>query len=127
MKIVDQLMRRLSERTATIGVVGMGYAGLPLACRFGEAGFRTIGLDIDGAKIGELAAGRSYIGHIGDIRIARLVRNGRFLPSADLTRIAECDVAIICVPTPLKEGNVPNLDYVLATPRPSATTFTTGC
>ena len=117
MKIADQLISRLSERTATVGIIGMGYAGLPLACRFAEAGLRTIGLDIDCAKIGELAAGRSYIGHIGGERIARLVQSGGFVPSADLTRIAECDVAIICVPTPLKEGNIPNLEFVLSTAR----------
>lgn len=117
MKIADQLMSRLGERTATIGVLGMGYAGLPLACRFAEAGFRTVGLDIDGFKIRELAGGRSYIGHIPGEYIAGLVRSGRFFPSADMTRIADCDVAIMCVPTPLGEGSTPNLEYVTATAR----------
>ena len=117
MKIADQLMSRLGERTATIGVLGMGYAGLPLACRFAEAGFRTVGLDIDAFKIHELAGGRSYIGHIPGEHIAGLVRSGRFFPSADMTRIADCDVAIMCVPTPLGEGSTPNLEYVTATAR----------
>jgi UDP-N-acetyl-D-glucosamine dehydrogenase len=117
MKIADQLMSRLGERTATIGVLGMGYAGLPLACRFAEAGFRTVGLDIDGFKIHELAGGRSYIGHISSQYIAGLVRSGRFFPSADMARIADCDAAIMCVPTPLGEGATPNLEYVTATAR----------
>jgi|ERR1019366_5160861 UDP-N-acetyl-D-glucosamine dehydrogenase len=117
MKIADQLMSRLGERTATIGVLGMGYAGLPLACRFAETGFRTVGLDIDRFKIHELANGRSYIGHIPSEHIASLVRSGRFFPSADMARIAECDVAIMCVPTPLGEGSTPNLEYVTATAR----------
>jgi UDP-N-acetyl-D-glucosamine dehydrogenase len=115
MKFADQLMSRLAERTATVGVLGMGYAGLPLACRFAEAGYRTIGLDIDGYKIHELANGRSYIGHIAGAAIAKLVKTGRFAPSADMTRLAACDVAIMCVPTPLGEGSTPNLEYVVAT------------
>jgi UDP-N-acetyl-D-glucosamine dehydrogenase len=117
MKIADQLMSRFSERTASIAVLGMGYAGLPLACRFAEAGFRTIGLDTDGFKIHELASGRSYIGHIPGNYIAGLIRSGRLFPSADMSRIADCDVAIICVPTPLGEGSTPNLEYVTATAR----------
>ncbi len=117
MKIAHQLMNRLGERTATIGVLGMGYAGLPLACRFAEAGFRTIGLDTDVSKIHELAGGRSYIGHIANEQIERSVASGRLFPSADMARIADCDVAIICVPTPLGEGAVPNLEYVTATAR----------
>lgn len=117
MKIADQLISRLGERTATIGVLGMGYAGLPLACRFAEAGFRTIGLDVDAHKISELINGRSYIGHIPGDHIAELVRSGQFLPSAEMAQIAECDLAIICVPTPLGEGSSPNLEYVMATAR----------
>ncbi len=117
MRIADQLISRLGERTATVGVLGMGYAGLPLACRFAEAGFRTIGLDIDGFKIHELACGRSYIGHIAGEHIAGLVRSGRFFPSGEMGRIADCDLAIICVPTPLGEGSSPNLEYVTATAR----------
>ncbi len=115
MKVADQLMRRLRERTATVGILGMGYAGLPLACRFAECGFRTIGLDIDRSKIDELVAGRSYIGHIQSDHIADLVSTGRLLPSADMVPLADCDVAIICVPTPLSEGSTPNLEYVIAT------------
>jgi UDP-N-acetyl-D-glucosamine dehydrogenase len=115
MKVADQLMRRLRERTATVGILGMGYAGLPLACRFAECGFRTIGLDIDRSKIDELGAGRSYIGHIPSNHIGDLVSRGMLLPSTDMAQIADCDVAIICVPTPLGEGATPNLQYVIAT------------
>ncbi len=117
MKIADQLMSRLGERTATVAILGMGYAGLPLACRFAESGFRTVGLDIDKFKIHELASGRSYIGHIASEHIAGLVQSGRFCPSADMSRLADCDVAIMCVPTPLGEGSTPNLEYVTATAR----------
>jgi UDP-N-acetyl-D-glucosamine dehydrogenase len=115
MTVADQLINRLGDHSAVIGVLGMGYAGLPLACRFAEAGFATVGLDIDAIKIRALAAGKSYIGHIPAEQIARLVTAGKLQPSDDMARVRDCDVAIMCVPTPLGEGSAPNLEYVTAT------------
>jgi UDP-N-acetyl-D-glucosamine dehydrogenase len=98
-------------------VLGLGYAGLPLACCFAEAGFETFGFDIDGTKIQELQDGLTYIDHIPSERIASLTRAGCFKPTADFSLIGECDAAIICVPTPLAEGRKPDLSYVVNTGR----------
>src|SRR4051794_9579709 len=90
---------RIASRQATVGVIGLGYVGLPLALVFAEAGFAVVGFDIDPAKIDALTAGRSYIGHIADARIA--AARARFSSTADFARAAGCDALIICVPTPL--------------------------
>ncbi len=106
---------RFEDRSARVGVLGLGYAGLPLTCCFAEAGFHTLGFDVDRAKIEQLQAGRSYIGHIPARRIARLVESRRLRPTADFSQLRECDAAIICVPTPLGEGRTPDLTFVINT------------
>ncbi len=96
-------------------MLGLGYAGLPLACTFAESGVTTVGFDIDSAKIEKLSRGESYIGHISSDRLSRIVKNGRFYPAPDFADLRNCDAAIICVPTPLGEGRVPDLTYVIDT------------
>jgi len=108
------LMRRLNSRTATIGIVGMGYVGQPLALRYSEVGFRVLGFDIDTDKIAELNAGRSSIAHIDDSAIARAVENG-FEATQDMMRAREADALIICVPTPLNKYREPDLSFVTGT------------
>src|SRR5687768_16747385 len=105
------------DRTATIGVIGLGYVGLPLVRSLVSAGFRTLGLDVDAAKVDRLRGGESYIGHIPAQWIADSVGAGRFEPTADLRRLAEPDAIIICVPTPLTETCDPDLSYVESTAR----------
>jgi UDP-N-acetyl-D-glucosamine dehydrogenase len=117
MRLEDRVIDRMKGRRATIGLIGLGYAGLPLAFYFAEAGFRTIGFDIDPQKVERLCKGESYIGHIPSERVAAQVENGRFIATGSFSRLTECDTAIICVPTPLAEGRVPDLTCVTDTVR----------
>lgn len=100
-----------------IAIAGLGYVGLPLALHFAHAGVPVIGLDVDAAKVGRLARGESYILHIPSARVAAAVDAGRFTATTDLSRVRDCQAVIICVPTPLKGENEPDLSYVLATGR----------
>ena len=109
------LGRRLGERTARIGVIGLGYVGLPLMTAAAEAGFTALGFDVDPGKVEALNAGRSYIRHVDPAAIARLAATGRFGASGDLARVAEVDVVVICVPTPLTRQREPDLGFVTAT------------
>ncbi len=111
----ERAITRFNDRSARVGILGLGYAGLPLTCCFAEAGFETLGFDIDRSKIDQLQAGRSYIGHIPADRIAQLVEGGRLRPTADFSALRDCDAAIICVPTPLGEGRMPDLTFVVNT------------
>src|SRR4051794_20345203 len=95
-----ELIGRLEQRTATIGIVGLGYVGLPLSLRFAEVGYRVIGMDIDRAKVEKLNAGRSYIKHIASDAVAK-ARARRFEATSEYSKAVECDALIICVPTPL--------------------------
>jgi len=111
---LEQLTARLSERTALIGVIGLGYVGLPLTLRYAEAGFRVLGIDIDGSKVERLNRGESYIKHIPAADIAR-ARSQGFEATTDFTRAGEPDALIICVPTPLNAYREPDLSFVLET------------
>jgi UDP-N-acetyl-D-glucosamine dehydrogenase len=113
MSLVDSAIERFQDHSARVAILGLGYAGLPLALTFAERGFRTVGLDIDEEKIAKLRRGESYIRHIASNRLAELLRGGRFEPKADFDSLAECDAAIICVPTPLGPGREPDLRFVV--------------
>ena len=108
------LLAKLDQRTATIGVVGLGYVGLPLLLRFADAGYKVLGLDIDHSKVDKFNRGRSYIEHISGQRIEG-ARGGGAEASTDFRRAAEADALIICVPTPLNAYREPDLSYVLTT------------
>jgi UDP-N-acetyl-D-glucosamine dehydrogenase len=108
------LTERLHSREAVIGIVGLGYVGLPLMLRYTHVGFRVLGIDIDPAKVEKLNAGQSYIGHIGADRIAAARRTG-FEATTDFSRAGEADALIICVPTPLNKNREPDLSYVTST------------
>jgi len=110
----NQLLRRLRERSAVVGIVGLGYVGLPLALRFAEVGYPVLGFDIDGAKVDALNAGRSYIEHISPQSVAQ-ARKRKFEASGDFVRAGECDALIICVPTPLDRHRQPDLSFVIGT------------
>jgi UDP-N-acetyl-D-glucosamine dehydrogenase len=98
-----------------VGVIGLGYVGLPLAAAFAEVGFRVLGFDTDPEKIGALRSGRCYIRHLDAARVARLVEEGRLEPTADLDRLGEPDAVLLCVPTPLTPQREPDLSFVRAT------------
>lgn len=103
------------DRTAVIGVIGLGYVGLPLALAAVEAGFSVVGFDVDQGKADSLNAGNSYIKHIASEAIATAVQDGRLLATAEFAKLASVDAIIICVPTPLTAHREPDLSYVVAT------------
>ncbi len=109
------LSERLEHRAARIGVMGLGYVGLPQAKGFAEVGFDVLGFDIDAAKGEAIRAGRSYIRDITSTEIGDLVARGRLDATADFSRLGECDALIICVPTPLSEHGQPDLSAVEGT------------
>ena len=108
----DQLLARFQKHDATVGIIGLGYVGLPLGLAFAERGFRAIGFDVDPAKIAALTGGRCYIHHIEAERIQAVVAAKRFAATANFERLAECDAIMICVPTPLTETRDHDLIYV---------------
>ncbi|WP_250314835.1 nucleotide sugar dehydrogenase [Neisseria sp. Marseille-Q6792] len=110
----DQLIRKFADQTAVIGIVGLGYVGLPLMLRYTDAGFRVLGFDIDTFKTGRLNAGKSYIEHIPSEKIAAARRKG-FEATDDFSRIAEADAVILCVPTPLNKYREPDISFVTGT------------
>ncbi len=100
-----------------IALIGLGYAGLPLALRFAETGTRALGFDIDAAKVNRLNAGQSYILHLPAARIAAVVESKKFSATTDFARVRECEAVILCLPTPLKNGREPDLSFILDTAR----------
>lgn len=111
----DETLEKLSGKKARIGVMGLGYVGLPISMRFCGGGFNVTGFDIDESKVAELNAGRSYIRHITSEEIAASVKSGRFSATSDFDLIAGCDALIIAVPTPLTDKKEPDLTYVTNT------------
>lgn len=109
------LLNALRQKTAKVGVIGLGYVGLPLANLFHQKGFQVVGFDIDQRKVDALHAGKSYIGHIPDERVIELMANGRFVPTTDFSKISEVDTVSICVPTPLDDYREPDLSYIEST------------
>jgi UDP-N-acetyl-D-glucosamine dehydrogenase len=106
---------RIAAKTAKIGIIGLGYVGLPLACLFAEKGFGVTGFDIDPKKIDVLNAGRSYIKHIPAKRIRPLVKAGKLAASDDFAGLRRMDAIVICVPTPLTRFREPDLRFIVAT------------
>ena len=115
--MIQQLEEKITNRSALVGIVGLGYVGLPLARAFIEGGYRILGFDVDPAKIEQLRAGQSYIGHLDSMWIARCIRDGTLSATADMARLDEPDAILICVPTPLTDARDPDLSYVEATAR----------
>jgi UDP-N-acetyl-D-glucosamine dehydrogenase len=108
------LLGKIESRSATVGVVGLGYVGLPLTLRFCEVGYKVLGFDIDKAKVATLNAGRSYIEHIAAKRIAT-ARKAGFEATADFSRAGEADALILCVPTPLNKYREPDISFIIDT------------
>lgn len=108
------LIQKLNDKQAIIGIVGLGYVGLPLTIRYCEVGYKVIGFDIDPTKISVLEQGKSYIEHIPSDSIQRAVAQG-FEPTSDFSRVSEADALILCVPTPLNQYREPDLSFVTNT------------
>jgi UDP-N-acetyl-D-glucosamine dehydrogenase len=111
---INNLKSRIQNRDACIAVIGLGYVGLPLVIRFSEEGFRVIGFDIDEEKIEKLNKGESYLRHISADAVEAVANNG-FSATSDWKRISDCDVILICVPTPLGSNKEPDLQYIRGT------------
>jgi UDP-N-acetyl-D-glucosamine dehydrogenase len=109
---VRELLERIEARTATVGIVGLGYAGLPLAVAFAEAGFPTLGYDLSAERAAAINAGRSYIDDIATERLAALA--GRLTATTDPAALRDCDAITICVPTPLSKAQAPDISAIVA-------------
>ncbi|HWE41327.1 MAG TPA: nucleotide sugar dehydrogenase [Gemmatimonadaceae bacterium] len=110
----DQLLKRISDRSATVAVVGLGYVGLPLAVEFAKAGFNVIGYDVSKRVVDLLMKGESHIQDVPASDIATLVRSGKLVATADESRLKEADTISIAVPTPLAKTRDPDMSYVIA-------------
>lgn len=120
------LAEAIADKSAVVGVIGLGYVGLPLIHAFTNAGFRCMGFDVDQSKVDALAAGRSYIKHIDSQTIADWIEKKLLEPTSDMSRLGEADVLLVCVPTPLTDSRDPDLQFVENTSRAIAKTLRPG-
>lgn len=120
-----RLAERIVDRTARVGIIGLGYVGLPLARAFAVKGFPVLGFDVDPVKVAKLQAGESYIGHITAKAVAEM-RQRHFDATSDFGRLSEVDAIIICVPTPLTDAREPDLTYIINSAKAVAATLRPG-
>jgi len=107
------LLQKIERREARLGVIGLGYVGLPLAVEFARAGFRVVGYDVDASKVAALNDGTSYIPDVASAHVADVVQRGLFIATTDESALADVDIIDICVPTPLRKTRDPDLSYVV--------------
>lgn len=112
--IKDQLVSLITSKRAQIGVVGLGYVGLPLLVEFARKGFQAVGFEVDETKAAQINAGISYIGDVSSETIKELVQERRIRATTDFNNLQQCDAVIICVPTPLRKTKEPDVSYILA-------------
>jgi UDP-N-acetyl-D-glucosamine dehydrogenase len=124
--LIPDLIAKIEERRAVVGVIGLGYVGLPLALVAANAGFRVIGYDVDGARVAQINCGESFIKHIPASAIESILTEGRLEATADFGRLSEPDAILICVPTPLTRHREPDLTYIEATTRAIASRLRPG-
>lgn len=111
--IKDELKKLISDSSARVGVIGLGYVGLPLIVEFCLKGFNAIGFEVDETKVGEINAGRSYIVDVTSDNVKKCIDGGKLSATTDFGQLATCDVIIICVPTPLRKTKDPDMSYIL--------------
>mgnify|MGYP003336401122 CR=1 FL=1 len=114
MTIKKEIEKKINDRTACVGVVGLGYVGLPLAIEFALKGFRTIGFEVDSKKTETLNRGTSHIVDVPSENVAKAIAQDLFSATTDFAQCSACDVIIICVPTPLRKTKDPDMSYILA-------------
>lgn len=107
-----ELKQKIEQHTAVIGVIGLGYVGLPLAVEKGKVGFRVVGFDINPERVGKVNAGDNYIGDVKDEELQDLVKREILTATTDFSLLADCDVVIVCVPTPLTITRDPDISYI---------------
>ncbi len=113
MILFETLQKKIQDKTAVLGVVGLGYVGLPLAVEKAKAGYRVLGFDVQQNKVDAVNQGHNYIGDVVDSELDRMVETGKLLASADFSGLKGCDCVAICVPTPLDVYNQPDISYVV--------------
>ncbi|HHF51295.1 MAG TPA: nucleotide sugar dehydrogenase, partial [Candidatus Aminicenantes bacterium] len=109
------LLNKIKSHSAHIGIIGLGYVGLPLVLRFAEENFTVTGFDIDKSKVDALNSGQSYIRHIPESKIKALIETNKFKATSDYSLLQQMDAILICVPTPLNEQKEPDMQYIQAT------------
>ena len=109
-----ELLNKLTERRAVVGVIGLGYVGLPLAVEFARGGLKVIGFDLDRSRVDTINEGRSYIPDVPTEMVGALVEQGKLSAATDFSHLSETDAVIICVPTPLRKTKEPDISYILA-------------
>jgi len=124
--MIQKLLKKIESKKALIGVVGLGYVGLPLVREFTRGGMKVLGFDVDAKKVKTLTAGRSYIEHIPAKTVREMVKSGLFEPTTNFGRLRRPDCILICVPTPLTKMREPDMTYVEATARSVARTLRKG-
>src|SRR5215510_5773117 len=110
---MSSILDRIRSRQARVGIIGLGYVGLPLAVEFAHAGFDVTGFDVDDSKTSQINAGKSYIPDVAEARLAECVRAGKLKATTDMARLGAMDAIDICVPTPLRKTKDPDLSYVI--------------
>ena len=112
--IKERLVESLRDHSARIGILGLGYVGLPLAAAFGEAGFHITGVDPDSRKVNSINQGKSYVQDVPDEQIARLLAQGKLFATTVFSALKDCDAVSICVPTPLRKTGDPDMSFILS-------------
>src|SRR4030095_2456266 len=110
----EEILNKLNERRAVVGVIGLGYVGLPLAVEFARAGLEVIGFDLDQSRVDEINNGRSYIPDVPTEICGTLVERRKLSAASDFSHLSKTDAVIICVPTPLRKTKEPDISYILA-------------
>lgn len=124
--VFERALAGVETRTATVGVIGLGYVGLPLVRIFLKAGFPVVGFDVDQRKVDALHAGQSYIRHIPESDVAAMLATGRFRATADMSELKYVQAIVVCVPTPLTINREPDMTYVESTTRAIAKSLQPG-
>jgi len=112
--VKDLIIKLITEKGARVGVVGLGYVGLPLVVEFARGGFASVGFEVDQNKAATINAGQSYIGDIDSATVRELVEGKRLCATTDFDHLKACDAVIICVPTPLRKTKEPDISYIMA-------------
>ena len=112
--MINNVLKKIKDRTARVGIIGLGYVGLPLAVEFAEAGFNVLGFDISREKVKLINSGKSHIDDVPDLRVEKLVKSGKLAATIDPKLLKKVDTASICVPTPLSKTKDPDVSYILA-------------
>jgi UDP-N-acetyl-D-glucosamine dehydrogenase len=124
--VTDALRARIDDREARVGILGLGYVGLPLAMEFIRAGYSVLGFDVAADKVEGLNAGRSHVGDVDDSAVSSAVKDGKFEATTDFARLGEADAVSICVPTPLSKTRDPDMSFVEAATRAVKENIKTG-